>query len=127
MREKQKYTEERAVSAVKKAGAEPLEKYPSSMVKKWKCRCLLCGQIVYPRMVSIDRGGKACRYCFGSVSVKEAEAVDSMLKAGVEPLEPYPGYDKPWLVRCKTCGRESTPYYSSIKKGQGGCLAQCFS
>ena len=118
----QKYSPESAVAAVKEAGAEPFEPYPNNMVKKWKCRCLLCGKTIYPRMVNIDDGSKACRYCFGSAPVKEAEAVDTMLKAGVEPLEPYPGYDKPWLVRCKTCGHESTPQYSNILKGQGGCF-----
>ncbi len=107
---------------LKEAGAEPLEPYPRNMSCKWKCRCVFCGEIVYPRMSSIDRGGKACRYCFGSKPVNVAIAYYKMLNAGVQPLERYPGYDQPWLVRCLTCGHESTPQYRNILKGQGGCF-----
>lgn len=45
-----------------------------------------------------------------------------MRNAGVEPLEPYPGYDKPWTAQCRTCGKQSTPMYRSIAKGQGACF-----
>lgn len=117
----QKYSPKSAAAALKEAGAEPLESYPNNMAKKWKCHCLSCGKTIYPRMVNIE-SGKACRYCFGPTPVKEAEAVNIMLKAGVEPLEPYPGYDKRWLVRCKTCGGKSKPQYKNILKGQGGCF-----
>jgi len=73
-------------------------------------------------MSSIARGSKACRYCHGPNPVDPEHARLAMIQAGVEPLEPYLGYAKPWLVRCLHCGRESTPTYASISKGQGGCF-----
>jgi formylmethanofuran dehydrogenase subunit E len=121
-RPRYRFTPESAVIALKEAGAEPLEPYPNSTSKKWKCRCLSCSEVIYPRMGSIVKGSKACRHCFGSLPVNEAVAYYRMLNAGVEPLERYPGYSIPWLVRCKTCGHESTPRYDSILKGQGGCF-----
>ena len=50
------------------------------------------------------------------------EVVVRLMKAaGVTPLEPYPGARKPWLCRCDTCGREVSPWYSSVQQGRGGC------
>lgn len=117
-----KYTNESAIAAVRAAGAEPLEPYPGDMVKKWACRCTTCGTTVYPRMGSIDRGSKACRVCHGPNAVDPDLAFQAMLTAGVQPLEPYPGYDRHWKVRCIQCGHESTPMYRSIAKGQGACF-----
>lgn len=99
---------------------------------------------MFPRMGSIERGSMACRYCFGSNTtpievsrqIKKDKAEQKTLKhrahvkaallamkaAGVQPLEPYPGLRIPWKVKCLSCGRESTPMYASIAKGQGGCF-----
>lgn len=49
------------------------------------------------------------------------EAAEVMRRAGVEPLEPYPGARVGWRVRCLTCGSENRPHYSSVKKGTGAC------
>ena len=117
-----KYSEESALEVLAKAEATPLEPYPGNMAAKWKCQCASCGQVIFPRMVNLARGSRACRYCYGPNSVNPKEAELAMIAAGVEPLEPYPGYDKPWKVRCPRCGGESTPMYRSIKKGQGGCF-----
>lgn len=116
-----KFTAQEAIAAVRAAGAEPLQPYPNNMAKKWACRCLSCGAKIFPRMGSIARGSKACCHCHGPNPVDPEKAKEAMLAAGVEPLEPYPGYDHPWRVRCLNCGRESTPLYSSIAKGQGAC------
>jgi hypothetical protein len=43
-----------------------------------------------------------------------------MLAAGLTPLEPYPGTQKPWSS-LHECGREVSPRYHSIQQGQGGC------
>lgn len=48
-------------------------------------------------------------------------AAKTMRSAGLDPLAPYPGSGKPWFCRCRTCGAEVTPRYSSIGQGQGGC------
>jgi recombinational DNA repair protein (RecF pathway) len=52
-----------------------------------------------------------------------AEAEQLMRDAGLEPLEPYPGSEAPWLCTCMRCGREVLPRYGSVKRGQGGCRA----
>jgi len=44
-----------------------------------------------------------------------------MRRAGVAPLEPYPGAKIGWRVRCLTCGSENRPHYSSVKQGTGAC------
>lgn len=119
---RRRFTPDQAVVMLRAAGAEPLEPYPENMTKPWRCRCLSCGADIFPRMQALAKAKHACRYCHGPTPVNPDFAIDEMRRAGVEPLEPYPGYDKPWSVRCCTCGRESTPMYRSIAKGQGACF-----
>jgi hypothetical protein len=44
-----------------------------------------------------------------------------MRKAGLEPLEEYPGSLRTWACRCARCGRTVRPCYSTIQQGGGGC------
>ncbi|QHC68915.1 hypothetical protein GSU68_19550 (plasmid) [Rathayibacter sp. VKM Ac-2759] len=44
-----------------------------------------------------------------------------MKKAGLVPLEPYPGVDAPWLCQHERCGGEVRPSLTNTKRGQGGC------
>lgn len=53
--------------------------------------------------------------------VDPEQAAEVMRRAGVEPLEPYPGAKIGWRVRCLTCGSENRPHYSSVKQGTGAC------
>ncbi|MET9878609.1 GIY-YIG nuclease family protein [Actinacidiphila glaucinigra] len=49
-------------------------------------------------------------------------AIAQMQNAGLQPLKPYPGRATlPWRCRCMTCGSESTPRLSGIRRGRGGC------
>ena len=50
---------------------------------------------------------------------KLVEAV--MLKAGLVPLEPYPGSGKKWKSRHVNCGEIVFPRYDKIVAGQSGC------
>ncbi|PKW06256.1 hypothetical protein SAMN05428944_6701 [Streptomyces sp. 1222.5] len=43
--------------------------------------------------------------------------------AGLEPLEPYPGSDKPWRCRHEACGREVSPRLGNIAAGAGRAAA----
>lgn len=45
-----------------KAKLKPLSPYTTGK-KKWKCRCLKCGKIVYPTYSQIIQGAGGCRYC----------------------------------------------------------------
>ncbi|MGW7577380.1 hypothetical protein [Streptomyces sp. NPDC054765] len=44
-----------------------------------------------------------------------------MRAAGLEPLEPYRGYDQPWACRCTQCGKLVRPRFRQIRDGAGGC------
>jgi len=44
-----------------------------------------------------------------------------MIKAGLEPLEPYSGANANWKCRCKSCGKIVTPKYVSVNFGRKGC------
>jgi hypothetical protein len=102
------------------AGLEPLESYPGRTDKPWKCRCLKCGYR-YASRVAYVRLGRGCAKCGGSLRVDEDVARQTMLDAGLEPLESYRNAGTPWKSRCLECGHECSPRLSSIKLGQGGC------
>jgi hypothetical protein len=53
------------------------------------------------------------------VKPKEAEAL--MIKAKLQPLEPYTSATTKWKCECLQCGEIVFPQYSLIKNGQGGC------
>jgi hypothetical protein len=45
-----------------KAKLKPLEPY-RGMKYKWKCKCLVCEQVVYPTFSNVYNGHNGCRYC----------------------------------------------------------------
>lgn len=107
-------------------GLEPLEPFPGSSSKPWRCRHSACGRIVAPRLGNIANGQGACREC-GLEATHQAHQLDPttaaalMRTAGLEPLDPYPGVDARWRCRHEPCGTEVHPTYSNIKAGQGDC------
>lgn len=44
-----------------------------------------------------------------------------MRRAGLEPLEDYPGSGTPWRSRCQRCGAEVAPRYVNVQQRGGGC------
>lgn len=45
-----------------------------------------------------------------------------MLAAGLEPLAPYPGRNSlPWPARCRRCGEQASPCYSTVQQTGRGC------
>ena len=62
--------------------------------------------------------GLVSTYMTARLTDEAARAV--MIAAGLEPLEPYEKARKPWRCRCTLCGRESSPWYMSVKAG-GRC------
>jgi hypothetical protein len=99
---------------------EPLVPYPGAR-KPWLSRCLKCGNSCAPQLRSIRAGQRGCGYCAGNLRVDEGVARRRMIDAGVEPLVPYPGVNKPWPSRCLGCGRDCAPWLHSINQGQRGC------
>lgn len=101
------------------AGLMPLEPYPGSQTP-WRCQCESCDREVTPTYNSVDHGRGGCGFCAGN-RIDPADAVADMRKAGLEPLDPYPGRHEPWRCRCATCGNEVSPRLGGIRHGQGGC------
>jgi hypothetical protein len=111
---------------MKKAKLEPLVPYKNSD-NKWKCKCLKCGEIVYPMYGSIQQGQGGCIPC-GIVSLgnakrtPEGKAVAVMLKNNLRPLEPYVNMNLPWKCRCLKCKRVVRPNLGNITSGHTGCI-----
>jgi hypothetical protein len=61
------------------------------------------------------------RKAAGSRRLDPNEAAEVMRAAGLEPLEPYPGWNVPWKCRCVNCGNEVEPRFTKIQQGRGGC------
>lgn len=86
-------------------GVWPVTEYPGSN-KPWGCRCMNCGEYVTPRFGNVMQPGRGgCNVCAKKATglarrTPEHEAVAAMRAAGVEPLDPYPGFDAPWRCRC---------------------------
>jgi hypothetical protein len=123
----QTWTTETATAFFQSSGLEPLEPYPGSASKAWTARHLNCGRTVAPRLGNVAQGQGPCRECgqeatHRALRLEDVIARELMHQAGLEPLSPFPGVDMPWLCRHTTCGKEVTPSYSNIKRGQTGCV-----
>ena len=111
--------------AMLKAGLEPLEPYQNALAK-WKCKCLGCGEIVYPKYNQIQQGVGGCNRCGtkrGSNKIKmDSELAIQMMKdAGLEPLEDYVNSKTKWKCKCLSCGYIVHPKLNGIQTGEGGC------
>jgi hypothetical protein len=109
-----------------KAQLEPLEPYRGAN-RKWKCKCLKCGVVVYPKYASVYSGQGGCDECGYLVSaekrkISEEEAVSVMLRSGLKPLEPYKSALSKWKCEHIKCGNIVYPKYNQIYNGQGGCI-----
>ncbi len=115
----QKVDELEAVDFMMSRSLQPLEPFPGSG-SQWKCKCLKCERDVLPRYGNIKSGWGGCAWCTGQ-KIDPDVAVLAMQSAGLEPLEPYPGTQKPWKCRCTKCNREVSPMHLTVAQGQGGC------
>lgn len=79
-----------------------------------------CGNEVTPRYANIKRGAGGCGFCSGRFP--DTTAIEArMAEAGWTLLEPYPGAQAPWRVRCGPCGRETTKRWSDVQNDKPGC------
>jgi hypothetical protein len=114
-----------AREAMLKAGLEPLEPYQNALAK-WKCRCLGCQEIVYPKYNQIQQGIGGCNPCGtkrGSSKIKmdSKVAIQLMKDAGLEPLEDYVNSKAKWKCKCLSCDEIVYPKLNAIQTGEGGC------
>ena len=117
---------EDAEKLMRESGLEPLEPYKSARAK-WRCRCLQCGAIVFPKYNGIQQGRGGCVTCGyknreepNKLTHEEAEKV--MLKAKVRPIVPYVNSMTPWKSICLVCGNTVSPKHNAVASGQGGCI-----
>jgi formylmethanofuran dehydrogenase subunit E len=106
-------------------GLIPTEPYKSSL-SKWSCICAGCGGEVSPRYADVTQGKRGCVTCGNERSgikrrVSEAHAVQIMLEAQLEPLEPYILSNEPWKCKCLKCGETVFPTLHNVQSGNGGC------
>lgn len=120
-----KLTFEQAAQVMRAAKLEPIDEYPGR-TKPWKCKCLDCGETVFPSLGAVRTNGGGCRDCglkksANSRRMDSTEAIKIMKANGLIPLEPYTNSGKAWLCRCAKCGREVKPSLTNVKQGHSGC------
>lgn len=111
--------ESEAIKVMKSVGLIPLEPYTSSN-KPWRARCKKCKKVVTPRYSLVKSRGSGCAYC-AETRVNSQDAIRIFKAAKLKPLIPYPGNKIPWKSIHIPCGREVSPSYLAIKRGQGPC------
>jgi len=86
----------------------------------WHCQCLKCKKTIFVRVSDMRSGQSGCIYCAG-LKVDEVDAINLADKCGYIPLARYPGANAPWKCRCKVCGKDSAPRYTTMQQSSGGC------
>lgn len=120
--------EEKAISRLREFNLEPLEPYVKSDLN-WKCKCILCGQIVFPKLKNLQRGDGGCFKCgMKKAGLKnrldEEEAVLIANQFGFTPLEPYVTALAKWKMRHNVCNAIVYPKLNSLNNAAGkttGC------
>lgn len=117
-----KLTEEEADKFFFKIKLKPLEPYISNGTPR-KCKCLICGSIVYPRLGDVKKA-KSCVKCQGKQTGKkirltpdQIEKITSTMK--VKLLEPYENSRTPIKAKCLICGNIIHPTIGRLSVGVG--------
>ena len=109
-----------AIKAMQSAGFEPQAPYPGRNHEPWKSIHIECGRTVSPTLSNV-KNGATCVNCAG-FRIDDSDAIGVMERAGLKPLEPFPGRKTPWKCLHIACGREVKPLYSVVQSGGGGCV-----
>jgi hypothetical protein len=121
-------SEAKALEKLKEYNLEAVGPYEKSDLK-WKCRCLRCGEIVYPKLKNLQRGDGGCYKCGMKVAgeknkLDEDQAVRTAVEAGFTPLEPYKNALSKWKMIHLLCGATVYPKLNTltnIQEGRLGC------
>lgn len=110
-----------AIATMSNAGFEPIVPYPGRSHTPWECKCTKCERLVSPTMSNV-KNGATCIFCAG-YKLDALEVVATMQRAGLEPLEAYPGKTSAdWRCNHLSCGREVVTRYSLVRDGNSGCI-----
>ena len=114
-------SQQEAIDRIRQLGFEPLEPFVSTKMP-WKCRHLVCGHIVSPRLGTVSSLGGGCWGCRNKkIAIPSDEAIAFMNSKNLKPLEAYKGAQSRWKSECLVCGSFCAPTLASLKAGQGGC------
>jgi hypothetical protein len=121
-------SEEVAIAKLREYNLEALEPYVKSDLK-WKCKCLFCGEVVYPKLKNLQSGKGGCYKCGMKKAglkntMSQEEAFQIVSDSGFEPLEPYKNALAKWKMRHNICGAIVHPKLNSIMNAKGtlmGC------
>ena len=102
---------------------EPLEPYPGSK-HAWRCKCMRCGGETTTTMETVLAGNLGCIKCGRArrgmkKRTPEDAAAKIMKRAGLDPIDEYPGQTKKWRSICRLCGDETSISLSSINVRMG--------
>jgi formylmethanofuran dehydrogenase subunit E len=114
-----------AVSKMMEFNLKPLDPYKGATLK-WKCKCLNCGTVVFPRYNDIQQGKGGCKKCgilkrVNPNQYSQDEAIEILKSVGLSPLEPYRNTSHKWKCFCLTCGKTVTPMLGTIISDKSGC------
>jgi len=114
-----RFSDDEVRDAYLKVHLEPIEKYLTTGAPL-RCKCLKCGNFPSPTFTAIRAGG-GCRYCSEKLTSQE-KARSLAKKAGLEPLEDFVSGQIPWKCKHLKCGESVSPLFSTILKGNSGCI-----
>lgn len=114
-------SEVEACQIMETAGMQPLDPYPGRG-KKWRCKCLHCGEVGYTNYNTVRRGGRGCKPCaIKTTAAKKrlsAIEVESILaSAELRAVGQYTSTAKPLLCECLKCGNYVAPTLADVKRG----------
>ncbi len=83
-----KLSKQEAIKRMKAANLLPLEPYKNAL-SEWKCQCLICGDIVKPKLNHISSGQGGCKKC-GYLKAAESNRIPKA--EAVKILKGYGNY-----------------------------------
>lgn len=122
-----KFSNQKAVEIMEKAGYQPTESYVNAL-SKWPSIHLKCGSLVSPTLNQIQNGQGGCSSCghkaTGLKKRNSISKVEEKLHAkGFELLGEYTGAKEKLSVLCLKCGSKFDGSWTVISRKTGrGCL-----
>jgi hypothetical protein len=125
---KSRLDEDTAIKRLLEYNLTPLEPYVRSDLK-WKCKCITCGAVVFPKLKNLQRGDGGCLNCgirkAGEKNrLSEKEAIGIANELGFIPIEPYENALTKWKMRHTVCNAIVNPKLNSLRNSAGetvGC------
>ena len=117
-----KYTQKEADKFFARIKLKPLEPYISNGTPR-KCKCLVCGSIVYPRLSDVKKA-KSCLKCQGkntalTIRLSQEKVVAISKTMHVKLLEPYTNSRTPIKAQCLVCKNIIYPTIGRLSAGVG--------